>query len=531
MNPPIIQTISECYIKPQYPVEEVKPPIHLASWDIAMLSVHYIQKGLLFIKPQTTTNDQENPVESLLNRLKDSLSLTLVHFYPLAGRFATIKQENPPSYYVYIDCNTGPGAKFIYATADLTIADILSPVDVPVVVQSFFDHDRAVNHDGHSMPLLSIQVTELIDGIFIGCSANHAVVDGTSYWHFFNSLSNTFRAQEKNPGIRRPPILKRWFPNGHGPMHNLPFSHHDQFISRFEAPPLRERMFHFSSEAIAKLKEKANSESKSSKISSFQSVSALVWRCVIRARCLPRDPETTCTMAANNRSRMDPPLPNEYFGNSVSRLTGKASVGELLDHGLGWAAWRLHEAVESHSGAAVQQWVEKWIENPVILTRGHNPYALLLGSSLRFRMYENEFMGKAVAIRSGYGNKFDGIVMFYPGYEGGGSMDLEINLPPETMAALESDVTELTDGVFIGCSINQAVVDGTSYWHFFEMLSHAFIAQEKNPEIPRPPVLTRWFPEGYGPVLNLPFSHHDQFISRFKPPPLRVHKQIRTTPA
>ncbi|KAG5542109.1 hypothetical protein RHGRI_021836 [Rhododendron griersonianum] len=429
MSTPTVQTISECFIKPQYSVEEVKPPIHLAAWDLAMLSVNYIQKGLLFIKPQITRSDQENPVESLLNRLKDSLSLTLVHFYPLAGRLTTLKQENPPSYSVYIDCNNSPGAKFIYATADLTIADILSPVDVPIVVQSFFDHDRAINHDGHSMSLLSIQVTELIDGVFIGCSANHAVIDGTSYWQFFEILSHTFAAEEKNPGIPRPPILKRWFPNGHGPIHNLPFSHHGQFISRFEAPPLRERIFHFSSESIAKLKTKANSESKSSKISSFQTVSALVWRCVIRARCLPRDPETTCIITANNRSRMDPPLPNEYFGNSVLRLIGKASVGDLLDHGLGWAAWQLHEAVEGHSDVAVREWVEKWMEDPVIYTRGpglYNPYGLLMGSLLRFGIYENEFgMGKAVAIRSGYANKFDGKVMLYPGYEGRGSMDLE----------------------------------------------------------------------------------------------------------
>ncbi|KAI8553647.1 hypothetical protein RHMOL_Rhmol05G0032600 [Rhododendron molle] len=180
-----------------------------------------------------------------------------------------MKQENPPSYSVCIDCNNSPGAKFIYATADLTIADVLSPVDVPVVFQSFFNHDRAINHDGHSMSLLSIQVTELIDGIFIGCSANHAVIDGTSYWHFFEILSNTFSTEEKNLGISRPPFLKRWFPNGHGPIHNLPFSHREQFIGRFETPPLRERIFHFSSGSIARLKAKANSESKSTKISSF----------------------------------------------------------------------------------------------------------------------------------------------------------------------------------------------------------------------------------------------------------------------
>ncbi|KAG5542119.1 hypothetical protein RHGRI_021846 [Rhododendron griersonianum] len=87
------------------------------------------------------------------------------------------------------------------------------------------------------------------------------------------------------------------------------------------------------------------------------------------------------------------------------------------------------------------------MEDPAIYTCGHNPYGLVLAGSPRFRMYENEFgMGKAVAIRSGYGNKFDGKVMLYPGYEGGGSMDLEINLPPETMVALESD-GEFMDGL------------------------------------------------------------------------------------
>ena len=37
----------------------------------------------------------------------------------------------------------------IHASLDSTVSDILSPKDVPLVVQSFFDHDRTVNHDGH----------------------------------------------------------------------------------------------------------------------------------------------------------------------------------------------------------------------------------------------------------------------------------------------------------------------------------------------------------------------------------------------
>ncbi|KAH7846643.1 hypothetical protein Vadar_016381 [Vaccinium darrowii] len=441
MNLPIVQTISECFIKPQYPVEEIKPPIYLAPWDLAMLSMQYMQKGLLFIKP-TPTNDQQNPVKTLLEKLKESLSLTLIHFYPLAGRLATHKQENPQSYSVYIDCNNSPGAKFIYATADLTVADILSPVDVPIIVQSFFDHCRAVNHDGHTMSLLLIQVTELIDGTFIGCSINHVVADGTSYWHFFDTLSSTYSAQEKSYEISRPPILTRWFPDGCGPIINLPFSHYDQFIRRVESPPHRTRIFHFSSQSVAKLKCKANSECKALNISSFQAVCALIWRCVTRARRVPRDQETSCSMAANNRTRMDLPLPNEYFGNLTQPVVGKASAGELLEHRFGWAAWRLHEAVAGHSARAVQEWEDKWMEHPFmyILGKFSGQFGLIIGWSPRFDMYGSEFgMGRAVAIRSGYDARFDGKVTFYPGYEGGGSMDVEVCLFPEAMSRLESD--------------------------------------------------------------------------------------------
>ena len=108
----------------------------------------------------------------------------------------------------------------------MSISDILSPVDVPTVVQSFFDHHMAVNHDGHTLPLLSVQVTELKDGVFIGCSMNHSLADGTSFWKFFNAWSEIFQAQEDNNDkyvsehvcipidISHPPIHNRWFPEG-----------------------------------------------------------------------------------------------------------------------------------------------------------------------------------------------------------------------------------------------------------------------------------------------------------------------------
>ena len=297
--------LSECFINPHHASYESKQPLYLAPTDLAMLSVHYIQKGLLFAKPPEAMDRSHKAefISSLLDKLKHSLFLALVHFYPPAGRLATKKEENPPLYLVYVNCNNSPGARFIYATLDMTVSDILSPTDVPLVVQSFFDHDRAVNHDGHTAALLTVQVTELVHGIFIGLSMNNCLGDGTYFWHFFITWSELFQAITQIhgvhdntivPAISRPPVLKRWFPDGHGPIISLPYTNPDEFIGRFEAPNSREKMFHFSSESIAKLKAKANSESNVTKISSFQSLSALLWRSITRARRLPPNQSTRC---------------------------------------------------------------------------------------------------------------------------------------------------------------------------------------------------------------------------------------------
>ncbi|WMV27368.1 hypothetical protein MTR67_020753 [Solanum verrucosum] len=425
---PTVQYVSDCFIKPLYDSEESKKPVYLSSWDLAMLSFQYIQKGLLFTKQSSFQLDP------LLQKLKESLSITLVHFYPLAGRFKTLKQENPPLYTVFIDCVNSPGARFIHANLDLTVTDILSPKDVPLVVQSFFDHDRAINHDGHDLSLLTIQLTELIDGVFIGCSVNHAVADGSSFWHFFNSFSEVFKAnngQKQSIPISKSPNFNHWLPEGHSPIINLPYTHHDQFTSRHEAPNMRERFFHFSAESLKKLKAKANQEfnCNTNKISSLQALSAHMWRCITRVRKFPSDQMTSCGMLVNNRARLDPPLPENYFGNCIQTVRRNASVGKLLENNLGWAAWELHLAVVNHKNKEIREWVEK-LECGVVYQLGSfcDPCSIVIGSSPRFDMYGNEFgFGKGVALRSGYAHKFDGKVSLYEGIEGDGSMDLEFD--------------------------------------------------------------------------------------------------------
>ncbi|XP_039119126.1 uncharacterized acetyltransferase At3g50280-like [Dioscorea cayenensis subsp. rotundata] len=341
---------------------------------------------------------------------------------------------------VFIDCNN-EGVEFVHAEAkSISVGDVLAASsDVPDFIKSFFQLDGASNYDGHSFPLLAVQLTVLADGIFLAYSFNHAASDGTSFWHFMNTWAEISRTKTTVPS--RPPVHDRYFMDGVKPPLKLPFSHESEFLDRHSPPPLREKMFHFSSEAIAKLKAKANQESGTNNISSYQSISALIWRCISRARGLPEDKLTTCRVSIQNRAKLQPSLSPNYFGNSINTLCMTATAGELLRNGIGWAAWRIHEAVVAHRDDAIRGTVRNWMEAPVFYKLSLvDESTVAISSSPRFDMYGCEFgWGKAVALRSGSANKVDGKVMHYPGWEGGGSVDLEVCLLPKFMTALESD--------------------------------------------------------------------------------------------
>ncbi|KAI3922450.1 hypothetical protein MKX01_006139 [Papaver californicum] len=328
--------------------------------------------------------------------------MTLTHFYPLSGRMVT-------KYRVHSRC------------VDVTMLDILTPIDVPLIVQSFFALDGAISYDGHTEPLLVVQVTELLDGIFVGCTFNHVIGNGTSYWKFFNAfaeITRKLRKASKEAGdqhiecnISHLPISKSWLMEGDGDLINLPFSHHKEFIEdQYERLLLRERMFHFTEESLEKLEAKANEEcnTKHCQISSFQALSALVWRSITRACHFTSDRKTSCRLAINDRAW--------YWMGGVAFARGYKEHTDEKIRGLG------------------EEWMKK-------------PRKYQMRSSLRFDVYGCDFgLGTAVAARCGYANKFDKKVTSYRGLTGIGSVMLEVCLPPESMSALESD-EEFMDAV------------------------------------------------------------------------------------
>uniref|UniRef100_A0ACD5TFP1 Uncharacterized protein n=1 Tax=Avena sativa TaxID=4498 RepID=A0ACD5TFP1_AVESA len=449
---PTINVVSKQTVLPRdaSPVGDLK----LSVSDMPMLSCHYIQKGLFF--PPTGT-----PMARLVSSLVSSLSRALGVFPALAGRLVTL-----PDGRIVIRCgDDGDDAavEFYHAVAPaLSLGDFLVPdADVPTrLTKDLFPMDRTVSYEGHRRPLTSFQATVLGDGaVFVGLVANHAVVDGTSFWHFFNTWAGLCRGEPVQP----PDFSRNFFGESTAV---LRFSGRDGPAVTFDAAaPLRERVIHFSAAAIRDLKAAANFSRKSSEdaevngklvhdlkvhgdrreneISSFQSMCAHMWRAVTRARLqLAADATTTFRMAVNCRHRLRPKISPVYFGNAIQSVATTATVAELASHDLRWAATRLHATVVAHEDGAIRQAAADWEAAARCFPLG-NPdgAALTMGSSPRFPMYDgNDFgWGRAVAVRSGRANKFDGKMSAFPGQAGDGSVDVEVCLAPDTMARLLGD--------------------------------------------------------------------------------------------
>ncbi|CAN1257095.1 Uncharacterized acetyltransferase At3g50280 [Linum perenne] len=407
--------------------------LKLSASDLPMLSCHYIQKGALFSKPQF-------PFSSLCLLLKSSLSHTLSLFPPLAGRLTTDSSTAE----VYISCNDA-GVDFLHASApSISIIDILGSVRGPDFVNGFFALDRTVSYQGHHLPILSVQVTELADGVFIGCSVNHSVTDGTSFWNFFNCFAQVSRGVKC---ISRLPDFSRDSPLMSSAVLRLPQG--GPRVTFDETAPLSERIFSFTREAVLKLKATVNNSNNNSRwagvdpveISSFQSLCALVWRAVTRARKLNSSKTTTFRMAVNCRHRLSPKMDPLYFGNAIQSIPTYASAGDVTSRELRWLAERLNENVSAYDDATVRRVVSEWEASPRCFPLGNlDGASMTMGSSPRFPMYDNDFgWGRPLAVRSGKANKFDGKMSAFPGREGGGTVDLEVVLAPETMAAIEAD--------------------------------------------------------------------------------------------
>ncbi|TYJ34057.1 hypothetical protein E1A91_A05G143900v1 [Gossypium mustelinum] len=254
-----IRLISTSTVKAANPKNQ-PPIIDLTPWDLQFLLSDYIQRGALFHIPQLS-QDQESEA-LLVHYVKSSLSKCLDHFPHLTGRLAAVEHDDNTTSF-FFDCNNG-GALFAHAVVDdVSTRDIIEPVYVPSFADSFFPLRGVKNCQGTVEPLVAVQVTKVVDGAFISISINHSVMDGASFFHAFSSCLEIVNGSSS---LSKPPVFERCFLNNNttDDFHTIriPNSYIKQIANEADDAPsgVKVRVFHFSKEVIAKLKEKSNAE-------------------------------------------------------------------------------------------------------------------------------------------------------------------------------------------------------------------------------------------------------------------------------
>ncbi|KAI3407989.1 uncharacterized protein J3R85_020568 [Psidium guajava] len=275
--------------------------------------------------------------------IKDALKKVLVDYYPLAGRL-TISPEGK----LIVDC-TGEGAIFVEAKANCSleeIGDITKP-NPETLGKLVYDVPGAKNI--LEMPLLVAQVTKFKCGGFVlGLCMNHCMFDGIGAMEFVNSWGEAARGLP----LTTPPFLDRTILKSRNPpkVENL----HQEFAQIEDksntADLYNDEMQYgsvcFDPEKLEKLKAKAMKDGVLEKCTTFEALSAFVWRARTKALSMLPDQQTKLLFAVDGRPKFEPPLPKGYFGNGIVLTSSICEAGEILEKPLSYAVGLVQDAIK-----------------------------------------------------------------------------------------------------------------------------------------------------------------------------------------
>ncbi|KAL8248012.1 hypothetical protein R6Q59_009228 [Mikania micrantha] len=332
------------------------------------------------------------------------------------------------------------GVEVVSAAAEDTMTADLLQEEGTVNLKEYMPYNDVLNFEGLHRPLLSVQLTKLKDGLVMGCAFNHAILDGTSTWHFMSSWAEICTGSKS---ISVPPFLDRTQARNTRVKLDLtpPAQQNGDKATATKPAPLREKIFKFSETAIEKIKATVNANPPDKPFSTFQSLSTHIWHAVTRARQLKPEDYTVFTVFADCRKRVDPPMPESYFGNLIQAIFTVTAAGLLQASPPEFAASMIQKAIDTHDAKAIEARNKEWESNPIIFQyKDAGVNCVAVGSSPRFKVYDVDFgFGKPESVRSGANNRFDGMVYLYQAKDGGKGIDVEISLEAGAMENLEKD--------------------------------------------------------------------------------------------
>ncbi|KAF5476520.1 hypothetical protein F2P56_003267 [Juglans regia] len=401
------------------------------------------EKGLYFLSNFDQTShvvrtvycfkSEDKGNEDAVKVIKDALSKVLVHYYPLAGRLSVNSEGR-----LMVDC-TGEGAVFVEADADGTVEEIgdITKPDPVTLGKLAYDNIPAAKEILEIHPMLA-QVTKFKCGGFVlGICLNHCIFDGIGAGEFMNSWTETARGLS----LKVPPFLDRSMLKARNPP-KIESQVHDNIaeiedISESDKLYQEEMLygsFCFDLEKLQQLKKNAMEDGVLKRCTTFEVLSAIVWRARVQALGMQPDQLTKLLVAVDGRSRFEPPLPRGYFGNAVVLTKSICKASELLEDPLSFTVGRVQKAIEMITDSYMRSEIDYYEETRAKPSRAAS---LLITDWSRLNVYYLDF-GWGEPICLGPGDLPDKEVAFFLSHgKGSRSISVILGLPASAMKIFE----------------------------------------------------------------------------------------------
>ncbi|CAG7906783.1 unnamed protein product [Brassica rapa] len=272
----------------------------------------------------------ESFYSQIFPKLERSLSITLHHYSPLAGRLSWDAQDPKPC----ILFSQGDSVTLTVAETDAEFSRVSGDGLRPAAELRSFVPSLKASDDSASV--LSLQITFFPNqGFCIGVTSHHGAVDGKVFLMFIKSWAYVCRLQEHEATKNLPEELT---PSFDRTVINVPTRLEEEILEmsakyrnnnmrtlkpspapEITADTIRATV-ELTRENIEKLKEQVKSESTRPlelRLSTYVIAFAYAWTCVVKACEDGANRPVGLLVAADFRHRLSPRVPDTYFGNCV----------------------------------------------------------------------------------------------------------------------------------------------------------------------------------------------------------------------
>ncbi|KAF5778571.1 putative anthocyanin 6''-O-malonyltransferase [Helianthus annuus] len=407
----MLNVLEKCRISPP-PAAIGDRSLPLTFFDSAWLLFFPIHQIFFYEFPHPTSYF----LETIVPKLKHSLSITLQHFFPFAGNLIVFPNPNrsPNGKRPEIRHVEGDAVALTFAECDLDFDDLIG--NHPRECHKFYplvpllgQPSKVSNHV--TIPLFSVQVTLFPNkGISIGLTNHHCLCDATTRFNFLNAWTSIakhgtdelFIASGSLPFYER--VIK--YPESLDEICcNQPGI--ETIDEEYKLPQLvgdtdKARATLVLTQAhINRLKKWISVQLPTLEyVSSFSVACAYVWSCIAKSRAriggqAGDDDLERFLCVVDWRSRIHPPLPQTYFGNCVGPCLCTPTKSTLLASNTGFRTAAevfgkaLSETIKNKD--ALMKDAETWLE------KAYEPVPTIgVSGTPKYKVYDVDFgWGKA----------------------------------------------------------------------------------------------------------------------------------------